>query len=741
MDRKENELDKFIKKDGFDPKELLDGVELPDEAPDITVDEILAEYGRGARAVDSGAAPEPDEPWRNEGDSPRPAVVVKDGAAPAGKSGKASAPEPSPAAEAAPKAEAAPAAEASPEAEAAPASEAAPKAEAETPEPPKRVSVENVVAGVVDSVMESEEQKRDEARPLVRRGLFSRRKIEETEPFFTPPPPAEEPEEKEDWETEPERGAEEVALEAHAGYTHIKKRMGALGFLSAVMVLAAAADYEGWFSYIPQLTAPLLSLLLLALTLLACAAGSPVFARGFGALRERRVTPEFMASLSCLVAMADCATAYFLPDRCQNMSFAPAAVVALALTARGEMLRLRGLRDSCHMLSFGENPYVVCGISGGIRKQSCPADGFVRLAERDSPSRMWYDLLLPIVLAAGIVFAFLSSAAQNRPQDFLWCWSATLTASCSFSFTCAFGAPLAKMAQRLKKDGCAVAGYLGAEIIGRDARMILTDGDLFPPGTVVLNGMRVYAESPETAISHAASLARESGSGLARIFDELLRTQGGHYEKLDDFSFYREGGVAATIAGESVILGTADFMARMGVRLPKELKMKTAVLLAADRQLTAVFAVKYLPSDNVDAAMRMVMRNRIRPIFAVRDMNITPALIQRKFRIKRKYVFPELSDRIAMSENADGPGGYAAGLIFREGLMPYAETVIASKRLVSAVRAGTGIALFGSVAGALLSFYITFIGGADALATLPMLVFLALWYVPSVMISGWAHRY
>lgn len=735
MGKKEMDIDRFLKKEDFDPKEFLDGIELPDSSGDMTVDEILAEWGKGASAVDESSLPRDDGPWHNEGYSPEPAVRVEYTDADTDSSGEA--PSSGPKADKPAKAggDGKNAAAESTESEDAPAESAS------SEKPEKRVSVENMVAGVVDSVMEQEEKLREEAQPLTRRGLFSRKKMEDTEPFFTPPPPAEKPEEKEEWEQEPERDAEEVTREAHSGFARIKKHMGVMYLLSLVMAAATVADYEGWFAYIPELTSPMLSLLLLALTLIACVVGSSVFARGFGALRERRIAPEFLISLSCLVAMADCASAYFLPDRCSNMPFAPITVVALTMTMRGEMLRLRGLRDSCHMLSYGKDPYVVCGIGGGIRKQTCRTDGFVRLSERDSQSRAWYDLLLPVVLAAGIVFAFLASFGQSRPDDFFWCWSAILTASSSFSFTYAFGAPLAKMAARLKKDGCAVAGYLGAEIIGRDARMILTDGDLFPPGTVILNGMRVYAESPETAISHAASLARESGSGLARIFDELLRTQGGKYESLDDFSFYREGGVAATINGEEVILGTADFMALMGVRLPKELKMKTAVLLAVDKQLTAIFAVKYLPSDNVDAAIRMVMRNHIHPIFAVRDMNITPELIRRKFKIKRKYVFLELSDRIALSETETENPGYAAGLIFREGLMPYAETVIASKRLVGAVRAGTGIAMFGSVAGALLSFYIAFLGSADILTPLPMLIFLALLAVPSAIIADWTHRY
>lgn len=63
-----------------------------------------------------------------------------------------------------------------------------------------------------------------------------------------------------------------------------------------------------------------------------------------------------------------------------------------------------------------------------------------------------------------------------------------------------------------------------------------------------------------------------------------------------------------------------------------------------DRQLAAVFAVKYQPSENVDFALRMMRRSRITPILASRDPNITPALLKRKFHKGVKVEFPSLTD-------------------------------------------------------------------------------------------------
>lgn len=193
-------------------------------------------------------------------------------------------------------------------------------------------------------------------------------------------------------------------------------------------------------------------------------------------------------------------------------------------------------------------------------------------------------------------------------------------------------------------------------------------------------------------------------------------------------------------SGESVLLGTASFMRKMEVRLPGGINLRTGIFLAMDRQLAAVFAVKYQPSENVDFALRMMRRSRITPILASRDPNITPALLKRKFHKGVKVEFPSLTDRVAFSE-AELDRGMPRALLFREGLLPYAEAVVGSRRLCKAVRRATALSVLGSVAGTLLSFYMVFQGAYNLLTPLALLVFLLLWALPVLLLADWAGRY
>ena len=164
------------------------------------------------------------------------------------------------------------------------------------------------------------------------------------------------------------------------------------------------------------------------------------------------------------------------------------------------------------------------------------------------------------------------------------------------------------------------------------------------------------------------------------------------------------------------------------------------MFLAVDKELAAAFAVKYNPAENVDFALRLMQRSRIQPILASRDPNITPSLIKRKFSRGVHMEYPGLSERIALSE-AEKDRDLPRALLFREGLLPYAETVAGSLRLCKAVRRAAAISLLGSWAGTLLTFYLTSLGAYELLNPLALEAFLLLWTLPVLLMADWTGRY
>lgn len=608
------------------------------------------------------------------------------------------------------------------------------KLERELPRSPRPISLEEVVGITVDAVMEEDQE------PLLRprRGLFSRRKLEETEELYPPPEPEPEP------EVEP-IGPELDPADAAADYREeYKARKGVLTpSLLIALVPTALLGLERYGLTVPYWSgdAKMQSILLLACLAVVALLCRGVFAKGVSMLARKRCTSELLISISVLAAAADCAARLLIPERSDTMPYGPVTCLALVFAQWGISRESRGMYDTFRAAAMDDDPpYLVTDTEKGACKQRGSVPGFYTTAMRDDVAALWQTALLPVVLVASIVFAGLSSLGQERGSDFLLNWSAILAAGATFSLPLCWGLPWSRLARHLQKTGCAVAGWSGAERISRRRCMILSDADLFPPGTIQLNGVKVYGEELKKAVSYAATMARCAGCGLERLFDGLLRAELGHYEKADDFSFYEEGGYSGTIHGESVLLGTASFMRKMEVRLPGDINLKTGIFLAVDRQLTAVFAVKYNPAENVDFALRMMRRSHITPILAARDPNITPALLKRKFHKKVRVEYPDLTTRVALSE-AVQDRDLPRALLFREGLLPYAETVAGSRRLCKAVRRAAALSILGSAAGTLLAFYLVFQRAYDLLTPLGLEAFLLLWTLPVLLMSDWTGRY
>lgn len=620
-----------------------------------------------------------------------------------------------------------------------PKPEEPPEKQPSVPPSPRPVTLEEVVGSTVSAVMEEQQQE-----PLLkerpRRGLFSRRKIEDTEQLY-PAPEEAELEEDDDLLDEEEADLARTAEEWRERYQNQRGLVPAAFAMALVPIVVQAAERYGvivpWWSD---------SLGNQALALLGCLVLTSlltwqVFAEAVRTLMKRRCTGEVLVAAAALLSALDCGAVFLLKNRTAVAPYAAVACAALALASLGLTRRSRAMYDTFRAAAVDEEPpYLVTESELGACKQRGSVPGFYAAASRDDVTVFWQTALLPVVFVASFVFAGLSSLGQGRGHDFLLNWSVILTAGATFVMPLCWSLPYSVLARHLQKTGCAVAGWLGAEKISSRRTMIVTDTDLFPPGTMQLNGVKVYGEELPKAASYAASVARAAGSGLERLFDGLIRSEGGHYRNVDEFSFYEEGGYSATIRGEAILLGTASFMRKMGVRIPAGINLKTGVFLAVDRELAAVFAVKYQPSENVDYALRVMKRSGVTPILAARDPNITPALLKRKFHKGIRVEYPPISNRVALSE-IERDRGVPRALLFREGLLPYAEVVVGSQRMVRAVRRCLALAMFSSVCGTLLAFYMMFLSAYTLLTPLTLLVFLGLWLLPVWLFTDWTGRY
>ena len=246
----------------------------------------------------------------------------------------------------------------------------------------------------------------------------------------------------------------------------------------------------------------------------------------------------------------------------------------------------------------------------------------------------------------------------------------------------------------------------------------------------------------ERVVAYTATLIRDSGSGLTKLFHDQLRSMGGLMRRADSLVCHEGGGLSANIRGEQVLVGSAAFMKLMEVKLPQGLNVKSAVFCAIDRRLAGIFALSYALPDTVFPALESLMLEKVEPVLATRDFNLIPAMLQQRFKLAAdKMAFPPVERRRQLSDPEQDHGDTLTALLCREGLLPFAEAITAAKRLRWAARLGAALCCAASLLGMALAAYLTSVGAYTSLSPLNLLVYMLTWLAPVWFLSGWVHRF
>lgn len=489
-----------------------------------------------------------------------------------------------------------------------------------------------------------------------------------------------------------------------------------------------------------------LSALVLALAALA---GFDVLAHGIIGIFKLRPELETVLLFAVMATAADAMTMTALNPRDGAMPYTAAASACIFFALWGRYTKRKAQRLNARTVAGRKEPYVVTldervwNGEDAYMKWSGEFSGFGAQAQDTDGAQRAYHMAAPILLILAPVLTLFASVGVERPENFFWCLSATLLAACGFSGFLAFAEPYHAIVNRLSKAGGAIGGWDSLHWTGRDRGVVVTDRDLFPPGAVKLNGIKLIGDvlSLETAVSYVATLVKETGSGMEKPFSDMMRSQGGLYRKAYQVVCH-EGGVTGIISGEQVIVGSAGFVELMGMAPPEGLRVKDAVFLGVDGRLVAIFALNYRMHPSVAQALDSLIANRLNPILATRDFLVIPEMLRKKFKLKVDAMeFPSLDRRRELSSKRLGHDENISALLCREGLGPYAEAVVGGKRLVGATRMGVCFSLLGSVLGMALAFYLTLMEAYASLSAGSLLLFLLIWLVPAILVAGWTDRY
>lgn len=486
----------------------------------------------------------------------------------------------------------------------------------------------------------------------------------------------------------------------------LAQKLHGLWWLRARVVLVGLLALVGlllppYSAHIAPLSPAVLSALGAGLLLLALLLSPEVFARAASDLLHLRM--GLYASSIAVAVSAFVSAAHGEAEYCAAAALLYFFLMLSLARERGALVNtLRTVASFDAPMGIFDTPQLLSGADSLRRSTGDTADFLRRLMQTDTPQKLlcvYAWLLLP--LTGGL--AYLLSRITDT--EFASAWLLTLLGGIPFCGMLSFVRPFSVLSKRLSAFGGALCGWHSARVFGGRHTIILRDGDLFPPGTISTNGMKLYgAHKPARVIAYTLAALSTAESPLCGIFETLLQAQYGRHFRTSAHRFYDSGGIGAEIAGDIVLVGSLSFMREMGVHMPGGTRVRQAVYTSVNGELAGIFALRYQSNASTRAGLHDLLANRrISVVLATRDFLVTPELLAAKYELDTQTLrFPGFEERLRLSADTPGEAASQGALIAKNTFGAFASTVAAGRALRTASLLSVWMSLLSGVLGVAL---------------------------------------
>lgn len=546
----------------------------------------------------------------------------------------------------------------------------------------------------------------------------------------------------------PDAPPAQLSLEYGVGLKPLKNKTIGAAVLAVVLLVLAFLD-TGILSFLTDLVPEdILLYASLGGFVICCALAWDVLKDGLVQLTNFTPGSSTLALFAAAFTLADGVTMVLTPLRESAVPFFAPCALVLLFQLIGQYCERASKFQACRTASSVARPYVVTQdpdvLAGktGFRKWLGLPKGFGSQIRTTSQADERFQKLTPVLMTACVCLALLTTVAHHQPKLVLWSLSALFTASATLGASLTLSFPLQILGSKLATLGVALAGWPGIAAAKGCRAALLTDNDLYPPGTVTLANSKPLSNLPmDRVVAYTASAIRASGSGLSYLFDKLLRSEGAKYLPIEKI-LLQDNGLIAQTQGQQILVGNSDFMSKQGIALPTGIKYKNTVFCAVDRELIGMFGVRYALHTTIVPSLQSLLGHRIAPVLVTRDFNINPKRMRFSDRLnKDSLTYPDLQRRVTLSGPNQAHGQTIVAVLCREGMAPFTLALIAAKRVRRAAGLSSFFVRLSACVGVILTATLSSAGALGAMSAWHMALFLLLWFVPVLLLSLWTEQY
>ena len=362
-------------------------------------------------------------------------------------------------------------------------------------------------------------------------------------------------------------------------------------------------------------------------------------------------------------------------------------------------------------------------------------DTYLKPSGPDTALGIYSLLALLLSIGAGIAAGMLHNVAFGIRTA-----AVALLASMPATIFITVSRPIVILERRLHALGAVFCGWQGIRKLCKKAYFPITHHDLFPAGSIKMNGVKFYSQrQPDDIVAYATALISADGGSLTSLFTQLLESRNGLHYDVANLRCYENGGIGGEVNGEPVLVGTLDFLRKQGVEAPEGIRINHAVCISIDGELCGVFAVTYDKVRSASAGLSALCAYRgLTPVLVTNDFMLTPGYIRSKFGVNVKRMhFPEPQIRRALQAREPEADKRAMLLVTSEGLAPYAYGVAGARSLRTATTVGVVLHILGGVIGLGIMALLAWLGEEALLTPGNLFLYQLVWMIPGLMITAW----
>ncbi len=503
----------------------------------------------------------------------------------------------------------------------------------------------------------------------------------------------------------------------------------------------------------------IVQLILLAASAVFCL---PTIRNGLWGLFRLQANSDSAAAVAVLAAAVQ-NTVFLLtgfPANCRLYS--SLAVFALLLDTAGKLSMSKRILRNFRFLTSPEEKYAVQTFDDyntAIQMTKSLAAGgpkiayqtkagflsrFLKHSYASDPGEHVSQFLAPAGFLGSFALCIAAAVLTKDPSAALTAFTASACLCVPFGASLSVNLPLARLSRVASRFGGMAVGWDAVERFSGTDAVLLDAQDLFPRGTVQLNGIQTFAgQRIDEAILDATALTEAVGGTLSDLFSQIVKTRGEvlpHVER----PVYEEGlGISGTVADRVILVGRGELLKRHGVDAPsrdyeeKYLRSgKFPVYLASGGLLVAMFLVFYRSDRRRAAELRRLESNGIGLLVRTRDPNVTPELISDCFGLSRHSVavLPERLGNVYASLQAHPPERVSAVLATKGRATAMMRLLTACARQRGNVSVGIALQTAGAALGFALAALFTGCSGLSQLSATALLLFEAFWAAAVVFI-------